>query len=705
MNPPPPPPRLLLGTALLFWGALTDRALVGLVLALLVEAVHWTRLRWDFDEQSQIRSWRLAVLLMLLTLVVFWIDDTPHMAVPRLLGWLPALLLPVQFVQAYGLRQEMSIRVFSFFTRAQRESKHGYQVDARRGMFNFGHVYFVAVLLASTPLWKMAESWLYLPGLGVLVAWSLIASRRCRWPQIVVLMGVALGLGLTGQWGLDRAFQWINNGMGRGHGLNQSPSHFRTAIGRLGEIKQSADIIWRLRPQDGTRPPTHLRTRGYNRYRSGLWSNLPPLLDPAAPVPPRANQGKGSFNEDFNPLDYVELPDGRGFYRLRQAPAVELARPGMPLFTLRGTVENEWPMPLPGTAAGLSGFDVNSFESNSLGTVMIFPKGSVVEGTVVWGDNGNRDSPPWPENDLWIDKPERAALQQVLAELRLDEAPTLQAKLLLIQRFFSGFEYSRYNTIEAPRVGAVKGDSAMTQFLTKVKAGHCEYFATSACLLLREAGIPSRYAIGFVVAEHDAKRGEWVLRGLHAHAWTRVWDEQTGVWLDFDPTPPSWLEAEAGGGWWSQWLFDFVRRSNEDFNLWRSRPGNNGLVSTVMLGLGGLGLVFIARRLWRSKRVVGGPRRVDGGDVDLVRTPLHRLERIAGRFLPPRMPGEPFAGWLEGLEVFLTDKETLEEALVLHQRQRFDPAPSDPAEVDRLKLLTRQLEAALKRRKPPPRGR
>ncbi|MCF7734000.1 MAG: transglutaminase domain-containing protein [Akkermansiaceae bacterium] len=700
MNPHPPPPRLLLGTALLCWGALTGHSVVGLVLALIVEAVHWTRLRWDFDELAQIRAWRLSVLLMFLMLVVFWIDDVPQMAVPRLLGWLPALLLPVQFVQAYGLRGSISVRVFSFFSRAQRETKHAYQTDPGRGLFNFGHVYLVAVLLAGTPVWKTPDSWLYLPSLVVLTGWSLIASRRCRWPQVVGLMAVALGLGLAGGWGLDRAFQWFNYGLFRNRGQQNSPSHFRTAIGRLGEIKQSADIVWRLRTEDGARPPTHLRTRGYNRYRSGLWSNLPPLLDDASPTPPRANQGKGSLNEDFNPLEYVERPDGRGFYRLRPVPIEELIRPGMPRFTLRGTVANERPMPLPGTAATLSGFDVESFESNSLGSVIIFPKGSVAEGSVIWQDAGNRDSPPWPQSDLWLDDTERDALREVLAGLHLDQAPTLQAKLLLLQRFFSGFEYSLYNTIEAPRVGAVRGDSAITQFLKKERHGHCEYFATAACLLLREAEIPSRYAIGFVVAEHDGGRGEWVIRGLHAHAWTRVWDEQTGVWIDFDPTPPSWLAAESGSGLSLQWIFDFVLRSNEDFNLWRNKPGNNGLVSGIMLGLGGLGLMFIIHRLWRSKRTVGGPRRTDGRRAESLRTPLHRLERIATKHLPPRTIGVPFARWLEGLKTRLTDHSLLDEALALHQRLRFDPAPSAPADVERLTALTRQLETTLKRQKP-----
>jgi len=237
---------------------------------------------------------------------------------------------------------------------------------------------------------------------------------------------------------------------------------------------------------------------------------------------------------------------GRDFRPLRKDGGKELMRPELPRFALRGSASNRSPLPLPGNATGLLNFDVESIELNSLGTVHIFPKASVADGTVVWNDRGYPESKPWPEVDLVIHESDKAAVRQILAELRLAEVPTLSAKLQVLRRFFQEFEYTRYNSIQAPRVGAMRGSSAISVFLTKARRGHCEYFATAACLLLREAGIPSRYVIGYAVCELDSKRGEWVIRGLHGHAWTRVWDEDAGLWLDFDPTPASWLKAETG---------------------------------------------------------------------------------------------------------------------------------------------------------------
>lgn len=66
------------------------------------------------------------------------------------------------------------------------------------------------------------------------------------------------------------------------------------------------------------------------------------------------------------------------------------------------------------------------------------------------------------------------------------------------------------------------------------RKGHCQYFATSAVLLLRRAGHIARCVAGFASNEID-DRGA-VFRGLHAHAWIEVVNSQ-GRWQRFDPTP------------------------------------------------------------------------------------------------------------------------------------------------------------------------
>lgn len=661
---------------------MTGQGMVGLVLALIVEAAHWTRLRWDFNDAACVRAWHLSVLVMLLAAVFIWIDGNPFLTMPRLLGWLPALLLPLQFVQAFGLRDAIPARTFTFFTKQQRERNQRHGLNPSPIHFNFGHVYLVVVMVAATPLGARPESWLFLPGLVVLTIWELIGAARCRPGQVILLLGMAGGIGVLGQMGLAMAYHWLNFGSLRGSEEYLNPSHYRTAIGRLGEIKQSTKILWRLRPAPDTAAPTHLRSIGYNRYRGGLWSNV---------TPPESRPEES----DFKPIIPLQASDSSRFHPLRAEAGQAANRPELRRFTLRGAAAANAPLPVPGSTASLGDFDVNAFECNSLGTVRVFPKEAVIDGSVAWNDTACPETPPWPELDLDVAPNERAALRQVLAELRLSEQATLAAKLAVLRRFFQGFQYTRYNTIAPPPIGTFRGPSAIGVFLTKVRRGHCEYFATAACLLLREAGIPSRYAIGYAVMELDAKRNEWVVRGLHGHAWTRVWDERSKMWLDFDPTPQDWLASETRHGMSLQWLLDGFQRLREDFALWRSRASHRLLLGGVMLGIGGAGLALILRRLWRSKRSLERTptRRQPGGAA--IRTPLHELEKPAARHLPARLPGQPYGQWLAGLGPDLTDTALLDEAIGLHQRLRFDPAPAPAPATVRLIELTRRLEDAL----------
>lgn len=66
------------------------------------------------------------------------------------------------------------------------------------------------------------------------------------------------------------------------------------------------------------------------------------------------------------------------------------------------------------------------------------------------------------------------------------------------------------------------------------RKGHCQYFATSAVLLLRRAGHIARCVVGFASNEIEDRTA--VFRGLHAHAWVEVVNSQ-GRWQRVDPTP------------------------------------------------------------------------------------------------------------------------------------------------------------------------
>ena len=80
------------------------------------------------------------------------------------------------------------------------------------------------------------------------------------------------------------------------------------------------------------------------------------------------------------------------------------------------------------------------------------------------------------------------------------------------------------------------GVPPIVHFLTRTRAGHCQYFASTMALMLRYLGIPSRVAAGFTSGRYDQETREWVVVDHDAHTWVEVWFRGIG-WLPFDPTP------------------------------------------------------------------------------------------------------------------------------------------------------------------------
>jgi len=83
------------------------------------------------------------------------------------------------------------------------------------------------------------------------------------------------------------------------------------------------------------------------------------------------------------------------------------------------------------------------------------------------------------------------------------------------------------------------GPQAIRGFLENGMKGHCELFATSLALILREQGIPSRLITGFSVPGQpdDPPGSDLVVGHRHAHAWVEAYLPESG-WTVFDPTPP-----------------------------------------------------------------------------------------------------------------------------------------------------------------------
>ncbi|MFZ9880851.1 MAG: transglutaminaseTgpA domain-containing protein [Phycisphaerales bacterium] len=97
----------------------------------------------------------------------------------------------------------------------------------------------------------------------------------------------------------------------------------------------------------------------------------------------------------------------------------------------------------------------------------------------------------------------------------------------------------RYTT-DLSDFARIEGEDPIVTFLREEREGHCEFFASGLCAVLRSLGIESRVVTGYIALEYDDSAAGYIVRESNAHAWTEV---RTGPnsWLAVDATPEETL--------------------------------------------------------------------------------------------------------------------------------------------------------------------
>ncbi len=111
--------------------------------------------------------------------------------------------------------------------------------------------------------------------------------------------------------------------------------------------------------------------------------------------------------------------------------------------------------------------------------------------------------------------------------------------------------------------------------MRNTQAGHCEHFATATALLLRAAGIPTRYAVGYLVTEYSRFGNCFVVRQNHARAWTLAYID--GAWQSVDNTPSIWVAQETPDASFLKQMMDAAGYAKYRFDRWRHASRITGL--------------------------------------------------------------------------------------------------------------------------------
>ncbi|HEV8615901.1 MAG TPA: transglutaminase-like domain-containing protein [Methylomirabilota bacterium] len=642
-------PPLLLGAALLFWGWQTGFFVAGLVMALVVESSRVTRTRWDLSRADFNRVSDMSAVLLVAVVVWQALANESARAVTGVFQWLPLVLFPLVVCQLYSAAGTVDASIF--FWSQRRRANEGQRPPVP---VDLTYPYFALGVLAASAANVRSVSF-YL-GLVVLAAWALWSRRSPRyhpaaWIGAVV---VAVALGYGGHVGLaemqrileSRASAWLLEWIRRRD--SSDPFRSATALGQIGEVKLTDRIVLRVSAEPTVRTPLLLREAAYNVYASPTWFAVDGGFTAVQPEADGATWVLGAADgNDRKVTISTYLARGRGV------------------------------LPLPAGANLLDGLIVVQLGKNALGAVRVDEGLALVTYGASFGAASGVEGAPGP-SDLAIPAGEVAAVATVARELNLAGRRPADAALAIHGLFLGRFRYSRFLR-ERP-----VAESPLADFLLRTRSGHCEYFATATVLLLRAAGIPARYAVGYAVHERSRLEGRFIARARDAHSWAQAWID--GAWRDIDTTPPAWIDSErqAASFWepvtdlwsWAGFLFSRWRWSERQDRL----TGNLGWLLIPLLAL-------LAWRLYARKRVTRAPPTSPlpaahpnpcGADSE-----FYLVEQRLAALAFGRAPAEPMSAWLSRIdEARLPSISTADLAplLALHYRHRFDPEGLTPAE-------------------------
>jgi hypothetical protein len=91
------------------------------------------------------------------------------------------------------------------------------------------------------------------------------------------------------------------------------------------------------------------------------------------------------------------------------------------------------------------------------------------------------------------------------------------------------------------------GEDAVDYFLFEARRGYFDYHASAMVVMLRNLGIPSRLAVGFVLDRQDFDQdlSAYTVRSHDAYAWVEAYFPGHG-WVEFNPSPDRPAELRPG---------------------------------------------------------------------------------------------------------------------------------------------------------------
>ncbi|MDE0989424.1 MAG: transglutaminase domain-containing protein [Pseudomonadales bacterium] len=616
-------PRYLGGLSVLFWGWQCELTWFALPIAIVLEARYYLNRRWALTKTDFYRVADLTAIGLVAMVFFLFLNRQEYHFITTLLAWIPILLFPLVTVLAYSTTPRMSLDVLFYSLRRQREPvQQSWDMD---------YVYLGACLLAAG---LNKESIYYFPVVVIIFACSLYQLRSPRFTKKTFVIGLcAILLAATAfhhgirntHLGIKKQTElWIANWISQ----RTDPLKTRTALGKVGQLKLSDSIAFRIKPSSGKPDfPSLLVEAVYNTSSGTEWEVFDPRFDTV--------KHEDDFTWGFSDTVSYPHPESKIYLEFDRDRSL---------------------IPVPSQLVELNELPATDVSMSTYGALQGIGLIPAPHYRVRYDNEPHLGDEPSPV-DLIVPEEHRVAIHQVTD----GQIPAAQA-IPFVQDFFSDFRYTLFQkNIEIT-------DDPLGHFLQTSKAGHCEYFASATTLLLRQLGIPSRYVVGYAITEWNDDMKMYIVRKRHAHAWASAYIN--GRWVPIDTTPQQWLAMEEDQSSVLQPLWDFLGNNQFLFELWF----NDQKLEDYKNELYGIGFILALILIWRiatsEQVIIEREQTTDSSNWILPGrdSPFFRIEEQLSILGFRRGKGELMAEWLLRIE-----RPELLPMLTSHNRWRFDP--------------------------------
>ena len=643
-------PPFLLGSGLLLWGWQCNFLPYALLMAMVLEYARFSHWRVPItDKEFNHVSDLCGIILVAVVIYLFTVNT--YYGIYTILSLLPFLFFLLLLAQMYSTRGK--IRLSALLISMRRIHAPELQDGNMEIDLSFPYL-LVCMISASSGNQHPLQFYLFIV---LIFAWSLWWMRPrhsgiITWMLLFMLSATA---GYAGQLGVQKLQDVMETAFLDWFDIftrhNRDPMRNTTAIGSLGRLKLSDRIMVRV--------DTHgekisgrilLREATYTDYGYGVWTNFQNTLQMVDP------------GGDGKTWEINKNPRGNRRYTIS--------------FHMDG---NRGIIPVPHGINAIISTRATSIEASAFGSIMLEMHPGWTRYDAHFTENEIYDVEPMKE-DLSVPPSYKDDLAQLVHDLGLDHM-TEEQSLALIEKFFAdNFKYSLTQAERYPR------GKYLTKFLFETRRGHCEYFATATVLLLRAAGIPARYVVGYSIDEYSPLEHQYLGRANHAHSWTlayinhswRVVDTTPSIWADMDKKNKSILEPFVD--LWS-WLTYAIATWDSADN--QSKVPRSVLWPALFLLFYIAWRMVIRKRLRRTGDALRREHLLEGRQIH---PGFHELlSRLEQKYVP-RSRDEPLGTWITRLE----DRyglHGLRPILILYYRLRFDPCGLEEHEQARFSEL------------------